>query len=65
MKLSNLAHVQALLAKQLPNHLRDKATWQYVSTLLDGAANGKTDPGEVLVALRTALRVESVEHRLR
>jgi hypothetical protein len=59
MTLKTLGDVRTLIAKHLPAHFRDKATWQHVAAELDKAAAGG-DPVELSVALRMAL---SIAHR--
>jgi hypothetical protein len=62
MTLATLADVRSLIAKHLPAHFRDKATWQHVAAELDKAAAGG-DAADVAVALRIALSLEGVECR--
>jgi hypothetical protein len=54
--------VRTLIAKHLPAHFRDKATWRHVAAELDKAAAGG-DAADVAVALRIALSLEGVECR--
>ena len=50
------------MAKHLPAHFPDKATWRRVAAELDKAAAGG-DAADVAVALRIASSLEGVECR--
>jgi hypothetical protein len=62
MTLTTFADVRTLIAKHLPAHFRDKATWRHVAAELDKAATGGVAV-DVSVALRIALSLEGVECR--
>jgi hypothetical protein len=62
--LATLADVRTLIDER-PANYRAKLTWQYVSKLLAGAAQGETDAVDVEVALRLVLAMEGVECRPR
>jgi len=59
--LATLADVRTLIDQRVPANYRAKLTWQYVSKLLAGAAQGETDAVDGEVALRLVLAMEGVE----
>jgi hypothetical protein len=48
----------------LPADRRERPTWRHVDAELGKAAAGAADPGDVAIALRMVLMLESVECRL-
>jgi hypothetical protein len=64
MTLRTLDDVRELM-QHLPEENRSKATWRYVASQLDEAANGTLDPGEAAIALRLVLMLEGVKCRPR
>ena len=56
--LATLADVRTLIDQRVPANYRAKLTWQYVSKLLAGAAQGETDAVDGEVALRLVLAME-------
>ena len=61
LTLETLADVRALVEKHLPVESRCKPTWQQFAGLLQRAAEGDLDAGEVLTELQTMLRLEGVK----
>jgi hypothetical protein len=63
MTLKTLADVRELM-RHIPADRRERSAWRPVDAELGKAAAGAADPGDVAIALRMVLMLESVECRL-